>query len=614
MPNAVLDDEAGSVSLDLKTKANIAFILALAAIAGMCWLSLVEGRRLKAADRWVSHSRDVLERSAALRSHISDAAIARRAFLQGDLDKLDAFDRAVTLSELDFSSLVRLTADNPQQLSRLKLLDPLVQARIDLLRRSIAVHKSAKNDQAIQQTMTDQGTRITFQFVTLIHEFDTAEQELLSGRSSALEASTRRTIYAGAILGVSVFFTLLAAMVMLNRELSRRLRAERAIADHKALLESILNSCNDAVIVVDRAAKLLLRNPAASRLHGNVPPDRLNRSLPEIPGLLGFYKPDGVTLMSHVELPLWRAVQGESVDNVEMCVRPAGGESPRWVLASARPLRSAESDDIQGGVVFYRDVTDRKKLENELSKQSAELKRSNKELEQFAYVASHDLQEPLRTVAGCTQLLAKRYKARLDADADEYITHVVNGVVRMQSLIRDLLAYSRVGNRRREYQPSSSQAAVEQAVANLQTAIQESGAVVTRDHLPDVLADESELIQVFQNLIGNAIKYRRPEPPEIHVSARESSENEWTFSVSDNGIGIEPQYYERIFGLFQRLHGRNEYSGTGIGLTITKKIVESHGGRIWVESEAGKGSCFNFTLGSGAAVCPLPAIGSRYAS
>ncbi len=275
--------------------------------------------------------------------------------------------------------------------------------------------------------------------------------------------------------------------------------------------------------------------------------------------------------------------------------------SVHWIAAKGRAHRSPEGVPVEmQGIAM--DVTERKsaqealKHREALERRSVELKRTNDELQQFAYVAAHDLQEPLRMVASYTQLLAKRYKGRLDSDADEFIAYAVDGAHRMQVLIGDLLAYCRVATKGNELRETSSEAALEQALLNLQGVIQESSGVVTHDSLPTVVADGAQLVQLFQNVVSNAIKYRSVELPRVHVSAKNNGGNEWIFSMRDNGRGIDPQYFERIFVMFQRLHGREEFSGTGIGLAVCKKIAERHGGRMWVESEPGKGSTFYFAL------------------
>jgi light-regulated signal transduction histidine kinase (bacteriophytochrome) len=241
------------------------------------------------------------------------------------------------------------------------------------------------------------------------------------------------------------------------------------------------------------------------------------------------------------------------------------------------------------------EVRERRRAEEAQSTLSQELQRSNAELEQLAYVASHDLQEPLRMVASYMQLLEQKYRGQLDADAHEFIAFAVDGAKRMQALINDLLTYSRVGSAAVPMEPTDCNEVLDRALASLRLAIAESGAGIERADLPVVMGNAAQLTQLFQNLLANAIKFRSEQPLRIGVSA-EPDGPFWRFSVQDNGIGIEPEYFDRIFVMFQRLHSRSAYAGTGIGLAICKKIIERHGGRIWVESAPGHGAAFKFTL------------------
>ncbi|WP_162631835.1 PAS domain-containing sensor histidine kinase [Burkholderia sp. JP2-270] len=269
-----------------------------------------------------------------------------------------------------------------------------------------------------------------------------------------------------------------------------------------------------------------------------------------------------------------------------------------WIALTVSLVRDdAGTPDYFISVV--EDIQRRKVAEEELRQRTEELARSNQDLEYFAYVASHDLQEPLRAVSGSLQLLKRRYEGKLDARADEFIGHAVDGAVRMAALIGDLLAYSRVGRREDPRRLTECDEALDSALKNLSVAIRETGAQVTRGSLPAVLAISAQLPLLFQNLVGNAIKFRRKDVPvQIYVGA-EARDDVWVFRVADNGIGIESQYFERIFLVFQRLQTRRDYPGTGIGLALCKRIVERHGGHIWVESEPGKGSTFLFTLPRG---------------
>jgi signal transduction histidine kinase len=254
------------------------------------------------------------------------------------------------------------------------------------------------------------------------------------------------------------------------------------------------------------------------------------------------------------------------------------GELARSFQAMARDLSSLYSS-----------------LEQKVKERTAELARSNADLEQFAYVASHDLQEPLRTISGFAALLARRYQGKLDAKADEFIRHLMEGAARMQDLVRALLAYSRVGAKDVPFRAVDCGALIKEVLGSLGASIDEIGASITVDPLPVVMGEKIQLVQLIQNLIGNAIKFRGSEPVRIHLSAEET-EGVWQFALADNGIGMEPRHTDRIFMIFQRLHTREEYAGTGLGLAICKKVVERHGGRIWVHSQPGRGSTFYWTI------------------
>lgn len=258
-------------------------------------------------------------------------------------------------------------------------------------------------------------------------------------------------------------------------------------------------------------------------------------------------------------------------------------------------LRDANGDPV-GACGVVMDVRERKYFEDRLAAQAEDLRRSNEELEQFAYVASHDLQEPLRMVTSYLELIEQRYQDRLDDDASEFIAYAVDGAERMKALINDLLAYSRVQRvKRAEFKPVDLHDILQRTRSNLQLTIEDTGAEITHDPLPTIIGNAGQMSQLLQNLLSNAIKFRGDTPPHIHIGAQRVGDC-WQFSVADNGIGIEPQYLDRIFVIFQRLHSRQAYAGTGIGLAICKRIVENHGGRIWVESEPGAGTTFYFTI------------------
>lgn len=305
-------------------------------------------------------------------------------------------------------------------------------------------------------------------------------------------------------------------------------------------------------------------------------------------------------VLADYSLPGWNGMETVAI------LRQEGVDIPVVLVSGALgELRAVEC--IKQGAADYvlkdqlarlpesvRRAIDEKELRDENRRTQEELARSNRDLEQFAYVASHDLQEPLRMVATYTQLLAERYKGKLDENADKYIHYAVDGALRMQTLLKDLLAFSRVGRKQENPSRTDCTLVLRRVIANLQPLIQETGARISHEGLPAIVANQSELLQLFQNLIGNALKFRSTAPPEIRITAKKQKK-EWLFSVEDNGIGIAPQHVEDVFVIFKRLHTREEYAGSGIGLAICKKIVEQNQGHIWVESEPGRGSRFQFT-------------------
>jgi len=351
--------------------------------------------------------------------------------------------------------------------------------------------------------------------------------------------------------------------------------------------QELLEAAPDAMVIVNHAGEIVLLNVRAETQFGYGSDELIGQQVRNI-------IPEGFAERLVADaLRSDAAARAQQIEGgIELTGRRKdGSEFPIELMLS--PLESGEETLVTAAI---RDISRRKAVETQLLAKIAELNRSNEELQMFAYVASHDLQEPLRMVASYTQLLSRRYKGRLDADADDFIAFAVDGVSRMEQMIHDLLAYSRVGTNTTTFVETSSEEAMQQALVNLRGAIVQSGALVTHDPLPRVLADDTQLIQLFQNLVGNAIKYQGPDVPMIHVSASRDDAELWKFSVKDNGMGIEPQFFERIFGMFQRLHKREEFAGIGMGLAICRKIVERHGGSISVESSPGQGSTFHFFL------------------
>ena len=388
-------------------------------------------------------------------------------------------------------------------------------------------------------------------------------------------------------------------------DLSQRKRTEDALSQERFLIETLMDHITDHIYFKDRRSRFIRINRAmAQRFKLGDPGEAIGKTD------FDFFTAEHAQQAFDDEQEIIRTGK-PIIDSEEKETWPDGSVS--WVSTTKQCLRD-DDGKIVGTFGISRDITPRKNAEEALARKAEELARSNRELEQFAYVASHDLQEPLRMIASYTQLLARRYGDKLGPDALEFINYAVEGATRMQVLINDLLSYSRVGTRGKPFSATDCNEALARASQNCKIAIQEANATVNCSKLPMVSGDGGQLTQLFQNLLSNALKFRGSQPPLIEIKAELKSarpatasqeglapdplspECEWVFSVRDNGIGIEAQYFERIFVIFQRLHTREQYPGTGIGLALCKKIVERHGGRIWVESSLGEGTTFFFTL------------------
>ncbi len=379
-------------------------------------------------------------------------------------------------------------------------------------------------------------------------------------------------------------------VVSMAMDVTERRRMTAALSREQEFQRALLDNLADGVVACDAQGKLILFNQVAREWHGMdplaIPPEEWGEHY-------NLYGPDGITPLPAESVPLLRSFRGETVRDAEMTI-VAKGQPSRYILAASCPFFDAQRN-LLGAVAVMRDITQRKQAESNMVAMMKNLRASNQDLEQFAYVASHDMQEPLRMVSNYMQLLKKRYQDKLDPEADEFIGYAVDGAVRMKQLIDSLLEYSRVQSRQKPFEPVDLNQVLSRVLRDLEGRVLETGANITAGPLPQVIGDALQLGLVFQNLIGNALKFSGDKSPEAHIAAEELSKH-WKITVRDNGIGIEPQYQDRIFKIFQRLHSRSEYPGTGIGLAVCRRVIERHGGETGVESEFGKGSSFWFTL------------------
>ena len=538
------------------------------------------------SNRLVRHTHEVLESLQDLLFEMENIESSDRGFvLTGNESYLDSYRAGRLNAEQDEATLRSLTIDNPRQLIQLPILKKLFIQKIQFWEMVISLRRSRGLEAAADAIQGGEGKRIMDLYRAVIGKMQDEELRLLALRDADAKKNlvqAKTVLILGTALGLLIA---VAATCIVQRDSFAREFAEEALREGEERFRTLANNISQLAWMADEKGYIFWYNQRWF--------DYTGITLVEMAGW-GWQKVHHPDHVQQVVAKISKCFQSGEVWEDTFPLRGRDGNY-RWFLSRAVPIC-----DPEGRVLRWfgtnTDISERMRSEEHLLRTVGELKRSNDELQQFAYIASHDLQEPLRMVASYIQLLAKRYKGRLDSDADEFIAYAVDGSNRMRGLIQDLLAYSSAGTNGTALREISSENALKEALTNLRATIEESGAVVTHDSLPTITTDDTQLARVFQNLVGNAIKYRSAEVPRVQISATKNGDKEWIFSVRDNGLGIDPQYFERIFILFQRLHGQKEFKGTGIGLAICRKIVERLGGRIWVESQPKKGSTFYFAL------------------
>src|SRR3984957_1853512 len=637
----------------LRRRVNVGFVTAVL-LTLLIGLSSWHGTRQAVQDAsWVSHTHEVIEMIQHTTGKVIEAGTSARAFaLTGQEPLLLHYQTARDNIYQDEDALRHLTADNASQQRRLDVLGPQIGAVLDFAQHIIAKRRKTQvypgNSDALETERLLDVVRATTNYMR------DEETGLLNQRIQtvgARQSRARMLAIAGALLAVALWFLARfavnreiavserarAQVITLNAELELRVEQRTAalqfeITERKRAeevrerLAAVVESSEDAIISEDMDGMITAWNAGAEKLFGYSPAEAVGKPMLIL---------ESSERKNQALDMLMRVLRGERVEEIDTVrIRKDG----RKIDISARifPLKDT-SGAIIGASKIARDITQRKRADEEIQRLSSEmvgrnqeleaqtvelqkvrdglelrviertdqlaganqvLAQSNIELQQFAYIASHDLQSPLRSISGFVQLLKSEYEGKLDKQADDWIRRTVQAIGQMQTMIRDVLAYSQVDSRSRPFAPTAFLDVFNDAVTLLQSSIHDAGGEVTCGEMPVIMGDRSQLVQLMQNLIGNGLKYHGDKAPNIQVSAQHEA-NQWIFSVRDNGIGVDPKYYDRIFEIFKRLHDQTEYPGTGIGLAVCRRGVTRHGGRIWLESEAGHGSVFHFTIPEG---------------
>ncbi len=580
---------------------RVALPLALVVLLAAMVLVYRDGVLYGEARREARHTEQIVATTASLLSSLKDAETGQRGYLlTGRAEYLEPYSSALSVIRHDLEQLNALM--RPENRARMPRLEQLTDRKLAELRKTIDLRTTAGGEAALHIVLLGEGKEMMDQIRILCSEIDATSRSAMLTSQRATEASAQRLrrFSVGSLL--ILFCIVSAAIVSIGRATAGRqhliaeLDASRQeVARARDTLELTLRSIGDAVISTDERGEIRFMNLMARSLTGWTDDSAIGQPLPRIFRIVNERTRD--TVESPVEKALRLGIV-VGLANHTLLINRSGEEIP--IDDSAAPIRDA-AGKVLGVVLVFRDVSDRRRAERELEAGRAELSRSNEalvrsntDLERFAYAVSHDLQEPLRTIASFTELLVREPGG---PRVHEYSGYIRTGVKRMNDLIRDLLEYSRITrDEGAPVQLVNFQEVVGEVLWNLQAQIAETGATIRAEALPTLVAERSAMVQLLQNLVGNAMKYAGNRTPEVRLTAQRRPNEEWVFEVRDNGIGIDMRYAKEIFGVFKRLHGRDEYDGTGIGLAICKRIVELHGGRIWVESEPGRGSTFCFTL------------------
>jgi two-component system sensor kinase FixL len=558
------------------------FILALLVLGGISWLLFDDARKVTETANWVTHTYEVISEIEIVRSRLADAESAQRGhIITGHHDFLKTYEEAIAVLSPEVQRIIDLTADNPAQHARATHLESLVQDRLATLAEAVKLRNEQGFEPAQDFVLNGKGKEQMDKIRALTVEMDGIERGLLKQRTDASQESTDTTLKTFSIGLLASFLLLMTVFWMLQRQITVRKRAEGALTNALEKERVLLQSAVDVICTVDAERRFVSVNPACQKMWGYRPDEMMGRQT------VDFIVPDDIPKSNEAA---GNILAGETLTNFENRFVHKDG-SYVHVMWSV-----TWSHDQQLMFCVAHDITERKAAEEKLQKFAAELERSNSELQDFAAIASHDLQEPLRKVQSFADELKTSIAGNIGEEDIDTLERMIAAAGRMRALINDLLSFSRVTTQAKPFVPVDLNQTVNEVLSDLEARKRDTAGEVELGDLPTIDADPMQMQQLFQNLIGNGLKFHRPGvAPIINISAVNGGPT-CQLTVADNGIGFDEKYLDRIFTVFQRLHGRNEFEGTGIGLAICRKIVERHGGEITASSSPGSGATFTVTL------------------